>query len=342
MRKIWISISCIFLIGIILTFILSYTQQNKKDIVLKLNFDQDVYVAGDFICYNMEVENKGKQSVYYQYDSFSIDITSNQGFHVIANGEGNFHQYELAPKGIIAKNMTGYNQYPYMLAAGIKDFSTYVKVDETAEPEIAQLNINWTTGLTLPVGTYQFHAKFLYYLDQDCLSEPLLAEYTKEIEIHGEGSEALEEEVIIEDRITFYAKTNKTIYKTGERLQTWATYDWFEDGWFPWDCYYYKTPVWIGLIHENGEETDLYSYDIVNILPLYPETYRGAFYLEPRIHYITEPGNYTICYHFGYYMEPGGELNWKTVEFPITVVEQKNKKEFYSPSYPVPAVQQIK
>lgn len=85
---------------------------------------------------------------------------------------------------------------------------------------------------------------------------------------------------------------------------------------------------------------DLYSYDVINILPLYSETYMGAFYLEPRIASITEPENYTICYHFGYYMESGGELNWDTVEFPITVIEQENKKKFYSNlAYPVPAVQ---
>ncbi len=31
--------------------------------------------------------------------------------------------------------MTDYNQYLYILVAGIKNFSAYIKVDETAEPK---------------------------------------------------------------------------------------------------------------------------------------------------------------------------------------------------------------
>ncbi len=52
MRKIWISIFCSFLIEILLIFILSDAQRNEKNVVLKLNFDQSLYLAGDFICYN--------------------------------------------------------------------------------------------------------------------------------------------------------------------------------------------------------------------------------------------------------------------------------------------------
>lgn len=343
MKKSKFFIPCSLIIGILFIFTLFFAMQNKKGIRLNLVFDQESYLDSDFICYHIEVENKENYPIYYQYDSFSIDISSDQGFHATAAGKGNTHRYELAPEGIISKNMTGYNQYPYMLAAGITDFSALVKKDETAEPEVAELTVNWATGLNLPAGTYQFHVKFLYYLDKNDISEPLTTEYTKEMKIHGEGSKALEEKTVIQDRIVFYAKTNKTIYKTGERLQTWGMYDWFEDGWFPLDYYYYLMPLWIGLIDQNGEEIEIYPYDLVNILPLYPETYCGALYIEPRTRYIETPGNYIISYHFGYYMEPGGELHWSSIDFPITVIENDTEKEFYSnPLYCVPAVEQIK
>ena len=96
------------MIGFLVIFLLFYRKQ--KDVILKINFDQKFYSEGDFICYEIEVENKGTDSVYYQYDSFAIEIRSEQGSCVTANGEGNFHQYELASNGIIKKNMTGYNE----------------------------------------------------------------------------------------------------------------------------------------------------------------------------------------------------------------------------------------
>lgn len=344
MKKKQFSIFCIFIVGFIVVFVLFYPYQNKKEPVLQMNFDQKSYSEGDFICYDIEVENRGNQSVYYQYDSFSIEITSDQGFHAIGNGEGNFHQYELAVGGIIAKDMTGYNRYSYMLATGVKDFSTFVKVDETAEPEVARLYTNWSTGLILPPRKYEFHAEFLYYLDKKCESEPLVAECTKKVEVHAGKSEPLEKEVVIEDRIVFYVRTDKTVYKTGETLRTWGKYDWLEGGWFPWDYYYHTMPLAIYLINlDTEEEIELYSADHILTKSLNPETYRGAFYLEPDTVYVCEAGNYMIRYHYGYYMEAGGELNWETVDLPITVVENESKKEFYTnPPYPIPPVQQIK
>lgn len=333
-----------FTIGFLIMFLLFFQKWKENGIVLKINFDQKSYSEGEFICYEIEVENKKNDSIYYQYNSFAIEITSEQGFHVTANGEGNFHQYELSPNGMIIKNMTGYNAYRYLLATGIIDYETVIKVDETDEPVVERLVTNWSTGLTLPAGNYEFHAKFFYYMDEKCKTEPILVECKKRVKVLAGDSEPIEEECIVEDRVTFYAKTEKTIYKTGERLQTWAKYDWLENGWFPWDYYYFCMPVGIQLIHlDTGEETDLYQTGCVLIGMNEPEIYRGAFYMEPKIYSIQEEGNYLIRYHFGYYMEPGGELNWSFLDLPIVVLENENKKEFYSnPSYPVPPVQQIK
>lgn len=344
MKKKYVTIFCIFSILIFITFALFYQEQNEKQLVLQMNFDQESYTEGDFICYEIEVQNRGKESVYYQYDSFSVEITSDHGFHATANGEGNFHQYELASGGIIAKNMTGYNGYRYMLATGIIDYVTAIKVDETAEPVVENLVTNWSTGLTLPAGKYEFYTKFLYYRDEKCETEPFIEECIKKVEVYAGDSEPFEKEVTVEDRIVFYARTDKTIYKTGERLQTWAKYDWLERGWFPWDYYYFCMPVGIRLINlDTGEEIDIYNFGCVGIGMNEPETYRGAYYMEPTVYYIQKAGNYNICYQFGYYMEAGGELNWGVVDLPITVVENENKKEFYSnPFYPVSPVQQIK
>lgn len=332
------------MIGFLIIFLLFCRKRKEEGMVLKIHFDQECYSEGDFICYDIEVENKENHSVYYQYDSFAIEITSEQGFCVTANGEGNFHQYELVSDGIIIKNMTGYNTYRYMLATGIIDYETTIKMNETAEPVVERLLTNWSTGLTLPAGNYEFHAKFFYYMDEKCKTEPVLVECKKRVEVFAGDSEPIEEEYIVEDRIIFYAKTEKTIYKTGERLQTWAKYDWLENGWFPWDYYYFCMPVGIQLIHlDTGEEMDLYHTASVLIGMNEPETYKGAFYMEPKIYSIQEAGNYLIRYHFGYYMEAGGELHWSFLDLPITVIENENKKEFYSnPNYPVSPVQQIK
>lgn len=330
------------MIGFLVIFLLFYRKQ--KDVILKINFDQKFYSEGDFICYEIEVENKGTDSVYYQYDSFAIEIRSEQGFCVTANGEGNFHQYELASNGIIKKNMTGYNAYRYMLATGIIDYEGAIKIDETAEPVVERLITNWSTGLTLPAGDYEFYVKFFYYMDETCNTEPVVVECKRKMKVLAGDSEPIEEKYIVEDRVVFYAKTEKTIYKTGERLQTWAKYDWLENGWFPWDYYYFRMPVGIDLINlDTGEETDFYRTRSVLIGMNEPETYRGAFYFEPGVYYIQEVGNYLIRYHFGYYMKEGGELYWSFLDLPIIVIENENKKEFYSnPNYPVPPVQQIK
>ena len=111
----------------------------------------------------------------------------------------------------------------------------------------------------------------------------------------------IEEEYIEEDRVVFYAKTEKTIYKTGERLQTWAKYDWLENGWFPWDYYYFRMPVGIDLIHLDI--TIVSTHFVCGVIAIFS------------------------C----------------IVDLPIIVIENENKKEFYSnPNYPVPPVQQIK
>ena len=77
--------------GFFVVFLLFYQNWKEEGVVLKINFDQKSYLEGDFICYEIEVENKGNNSVYYQYDSFAIEIRSEQGFCVTANGDGNFH-----------------------------------------------------------------------------------------------------------------------------------------------------------------------------------------------------------------------------------------------------------
>ena len=316
---------------VVITFTIFYYNSNQNQPVLQILFDQDIYDGGDFICYNLQIENKKKQPIYFQNNSFFVEIASDQGFHAEVKIEGSQNQYELAPEGIISKNMTAYSSYEYMLASGVKNFSSCVKPTESYQPETAQIFFNGTQGLSLPAGTYQFYAEFYYYFDKNCVTKPVTVKCQKEIVIKPSATKPVEKQIIIEDRVIFYARIEKTDYKTKEVLQTWATYDWFEEGWFPYNYHYSDMPnlIWITLVDcATQKETDILGMD--GLGGYNPEVYQGAYYFSPFIFSISKTGNYIIRYYFYYYMEANSELNLEIIEFPITVTENENKKEFGS------------
>lgn len=336
-----------FLLVIILGIcIVCYINTEKEELELKIITEKDTYENGEWISYSVIIANNSEQSVYHNISSCNVEIIGKNGFHVMTDIDNNSNIYELKPHSKVKRNMTGYNWYgDFPHAMGIKNFSGTIRLKDTID-SVAKLYLNWSTGLCLPEGEYTFLAEFVYYDDKDCLAEPQKITAAKKVHVISDGSTKIEESILLEDRLQFYATSDKDIYRTGESIHTWGKIEPVEGQWYQWDPpTEYFCPSILLINCDTGEERDIY-----NRLSIVPDEYKEPFFLLPNTSdqrgiilnkWLKKEGNYIIQYEFPYISYETQEYKIATINLPITVIPNESEQTFYSsPSYPVKAFEE--
>ncbi len=318
------------------------TDKKIKNIQLEILTDKDTYENGEWISYSALIANNSKQTIYFKISSCNVEIIGDNGFHAITDIESTSNIYSLKSNSKVKRNLTGYNlYYDFAHVMGIKTFSGRF-LSKNKPNSIASLNLNWTTGLSLPEGTYTFTAELLYYNDKTCQSSPKKTTVTKEIHVISDGSIKLEQEILLEDRIRFYAASDKNIYRAGESIRTWGKIEPLEGKWYQWYKDNLDLDILIILINcDTGEEKDIF-----NLEPGIPPEYTGTYFIFPNMEdekgimfykWLKKEGNYIIRYWLEYLTYETQESKIATIDFPITVIPNESEQTFYSsPSYPVP------
>lgn len=328
--------------------------EKKEELHLEILTEKDTYENGEWISYAVIIANNSKQSVYYKISSCNIEIIGNNGYHTKTNIQNTLNIYELKPDSKVKRDMTCYNggEHDFAHLMGIKNFTGSFRRKDAID-SVAGPGLNWNTWLSLPEGEYTFFAEFFYYEDKDCLNTPKKLTATKKINIISDGSSKIEEEIILEDRLRFYAVSDKNIYRTGEPIRTWGKIEPIEGKWYPWYEQQLEgqpaeqAHVYITLINcDTKEELDIY-----NRMDLIPNEYKDPYFILPNsstsssvpLHrWLKKEGNYIIHYWLEYLTYETQEPKVVTIDLPITVIPNESGKTFYysSSSYPVPAFEE--
>ena len=354
MKKLWyISLLITFLFFSIICY-KNITNTKKEELQLEILTEKDTYENGEWISYFITIANNSKQSIYYKVSSCSMEIIGDNGFHAITDIDNILNGiYELKPDSKVKRDMTCYNGYlDFAHVMGIKTFPDSFRRKDTIDSVAILEGPNWSTWLSLPEGEYTFLIEFFYYEDKDCLNTPKKLTATKKINIISDGSSKIEKEIILEDRLRFYAISDKNIYRTGETLRTWAKIEPVEGKWYPW-YEQAKGPeasqalVSIALINcDTKEELDIY-----NRVDLIPNEYKEPYFILQNNttskgvstnSWLKKEGNYIIQYQLKYLTYETQELKLVTIDLPITVIPNEPNQTFrYSnPGFSGPAFEE--
>lgn len=338
---------CIMVVFIIYIIYIGGLQEERKELAVRVFTEKDTYMDGEWIPYSVIIENNTDQSVFYKVTACNVEIisTGENKFHVKTDLEAEFARlqlrlYELKAGEKVKRNMAGYNQYDLVHAMELKDYPFSLRPREY-DPTVAALSCDWGTGLCLPAGEYIFTAEFLYYDSDTEEREPQKVTGEKKIYVTGAESDPIEETYVMNEKMIFYAKTDKSVYKEGEKIRTWAKVESIDGQWFRW---YGSHPITVGISlirTDTGKEIHMYNW----IYFEFPEgiEYKDTFFLIPsteddrgrRIRKLYKEGNYIIQYVLWYYLPEAQEETRVTIELPITIVPDDSGMEFYeSPPYP--------
>lgn len=341
----YFSLSVIIIIFCIICY-KNIKKEKKEELQLEIITEKETYETGEWILYSVIIANNSEQSVYYNVSSCNVEIIGENGFHAITDIDNDSNIYELKPDSKVKRNMTGYNQYhDFAHVMGIKTFTGDIRLKNTID-SVAKLNLNWTTGLCLPEGNYTFLAEFLYYDDTDCLNEPQKITTSKKIHVISDGSSKIEEEILLEERLRFYATSDKNIYQTGETIHSWGKIEPLEGKWYRWYERNDELSITIYLINcDTGEKVDIYNHQAAIF-----EEYTDPFFILPNFidergivfyKWLKEEGNYIIQYWLKYFTYETQEPKIVTIDLPITVIPNKSEQAFYSSRfYPVKAFEE--
>lgn len=337
-------------IGIFLSFIVIFlifyrdsimrTDLKKEDVIVEVFTEKDTYMDGEWIFYSVIIENAASESVFYKVTACNVEIIGENGFHVKTDMEGllgmlALRLYELKAGEKIKRIMDEYNNYDLLYAFGLEKRGLEVSGRCVKEKDlcIPLLYCGWT-GLCLPVGEYVFTAEFLYY-DSDDADEPHKAVGKKTITVMKAESDPVEESYIMDGQMIFYARSDKRVYREGERIRTWAKVDSIDGQWF---CWYWPDQISVGinLINEDtGEKKEIYN----TIFLPFPEGVedKETFFWEPSvsdsrnrsISKFYKVGNYRLEYVLLYYSFEKGEDVRATIELPITIVPDESGIELH-------------
>lgn len=321
-------------------------KQVKKEIVVEVFTEKDTYIDGEWIPYSVIIENNTTQSVFYKVTSCNVEIIGENGFHVKTDLEAEFdglqlRLYELKSEEKVKRNMAGYNVYDQVYAMGLKDYPFSMRAKDNDPTAIPRLYCDWGTGLCLPAGEYIFKAEFLYYHSEAEESELEIVTGEKKINVTYAESDLIEETYVMDEQMIFYARTDKSVYKEGEKIRTWAKIEAINDQWF---CWYWPNQISVGinLINtDTGKDIDIFN----SVYLPFPEgtEYRETFFIMPSlsdyrgrlIRKLYKEGNYIIQYRLWYYSFKKQEEIPVIIELPITIVPDDSGVEFYeSPPYP--------
>ena len=354
MKKLWYLSLFVTLLFFSIICYKNITTRKKEELQLEILTEKDTYEDGEWISYFVTIANNSKQSVYYKVSSCNIEIIGNNGFHAITDTDTILNSiYELKPDSKVKRDMTCYNRYiDFAHVMGIKTFADSFRRKDTIDSVTILGGPNWNTWLSLPEGEYTFLIEFFYYEDKDCLNTPKKLTATKKINIISDGSSKIEKEIILEDRLRFYAISDKNIYRTGETLRTWAKIEPVEGKWYPW-YEQAKGPeasqalVHISLINcDTKEELDIYTrVDVI------PNEYKEPYFILPNNitprgvpinRWLKKEGNYIIQYWLKYLTYETQEPKIVTINLPITVIPNEPDETFYynRSKYPVPAFEE--
>ena len=349
MKKLWYLSLFVTLLFFSIICYKNITTRKKEELQLEILTEKDTYEDGEWISYFVTIANNSKQSVYYKVSSCNIEIIGNNGFHAITDIDDILNGiYELKPDSKVKRDMTCYNGYiDFAHVMGIKTFTGEYRRKDTIDSVAILGGPNWNTWLSLPEGEYTFFAEFLYYDDKDCRHTPKKITTTKKINIISDGSNKIEKEIILEDRLRFYAISDKNIYRTGETLRTWAKIEPVEGKWYPWYEQGGQVPVSITLINcDTKEELDIY-----NRTYWMPDEHKEPYFILINSstssglitnRWLKKEGNYIIQYWLEYLTYETQEPKIITIDLPITVIPNEPDQTFYynRSRYPVPAFEE--
>lgn len=320
--------------------------REKEGLMVEVFTEKDTYVDGEWIPYSVIIENHTEQSIFYKMTSCNVEITGENGFHVKTDLGAEFDGlqlklYELKAGDKVRRNMAGYNAYDLVHAMGLKDYPFSLKTKDYDPTVIPRLRCDWGTGLCLPAGEYRFTAEFFYFDSESEEGELQKITGEKKISVTCAEAEPIEETYVMDGRMIFYARTDKSVYKEGEKIRTWAKVEAIDDQWF---CWYGSDPISVGieLINiDTGKVIDMYNMVYFS----FPEgmEYRETFFIIPSesdfrgrlIRKLYKEGNYKIEYGILYDSFENQERMRVTLELPITIVPDESGAEFYeSPPYP--------